>query len=68
MPEVSAPHAAEILSTSHPTIFRRVDDGTLPARREGMKREIWIEVDDLRRFAAQNGYRFNEQLADQYAQ
>ena len=65
--EVSAPQAAEILNTSHPTIFRRVDDGTLPARREGMKREIWIEVEELRRFANDHGYRFNEKLAKHYA-
>jgi hypothetical protein len=67
MAEVSAPQAAEILNTSHPTIFRRVDDGTLSARREGMKREIWIEVEDLRRFAKQYGYRFDEKLAKHYA-
>lgn len=67
MAEVSAPQAAEILNTSHPTIFRRVDDGSLPARREGVKREIWIDVNELRRFAEQYGYRFNEQLAKDYA-
>ena len=67
MPEVTAPQAAEILSTSHPTIFRRVDDGSLPARREGVKREIFITVEDLRQFATQYGYRFNEQMAAEYA-
>lgn len=67
MAEVSAPQAAEIINTSHPTIFRRVDDGTLAARREGMKREIWIDVDELRRFAQEYGYRFDEKLAKRYA-
>ncbi len=67
MAEVTAPQAAEILSTSHPTIFRRVDDGSLPARREGVKREIFIDVVELRQFAAQFGYRFNEQMAQEYA-
>jgi len=67
MAEVSAPQAAEILGTSHPTIFRRVDDGTLPARRQGMKKEIWIDVEELRRFATEHGYRFDEALAQQYA-
>ena len=67
MAEVSAPQAAEIISTSHPTIFRRVDDGSLPARREGIKREIWIDVDELRRFAKEYGYRFDEKLAQHYA-
>lgn len=68
MAEVTAPQAAEILNTSHPTIFRRVDDGSLPARREGVKREIFIDVDELRQFATQFGYRFNEQKASEYAQ
>ena len=67
MPEVSATQASEILSTSHVTIFRRVDDGSLPARREGKKQMIWIEVNQLRSFAQQYGYKFNEQLAKQYA-
>jgi excisionase family DNA binding protein len=67
MAEVSAPQAAEILNTSHPTIFRRVEDGSLPARREGVKREIWIDVEELRRFAKKWEYRFNEELATLYA-
>ncbi len=66
--EVTAPQAAEILSTSHPTIFRRVQDGSLPARREGVKKEIFIDVDTLRAFASNNGYRFDEALARQYAE
>jgi hypothetical protein len=67
MSEVSAPQAAEILNTSHVTIFRRVEDGMLPARREGVKQRIWIDVSDLRRFAVEQGYRFNEELAASYA-
>ncbi len=65
--EVTAPEAAEILSTSHPTIFRRVQDGTLYARREGVKKEIYIDIDTLRAFAKEYGYRFDEALATQYA-
>lgn len=67
MAEVTGPQAAEILNTSHPTIFRRVEDGSLPARREGLRRDIFIDVDELRRFAEKFGYRFNESLAKQYA-
>lgn len=66
MAEVTAQQAAEILSTSHMTIHRRVDDGTLPARREGMARIVKIEVDDLRRFAKEYGYRFDEAMASRY--
>lgn len=67
MAEVTGPQAAEILNTSHVTLFRRVDDGTLPARREGRRRDIFVDVSDLRHFAQENGYRFNDALAKQYA-
>lgn len=63
MTEVTATQAAEILSISHMTIHRRVDDGTLPARREGMARIIRVDLDDLRLFASQYGYRFDEAKA-----
>jgi excisionase family DNA binding protein len=66
MAEVTATQAAEILSTSHMTIHRRVDDGSLPARRQGLARIVKIDVGDLRRFAETNGYRFDEKLAKQY--
>ena len=67
MAEVSAPQAAKILSTSHATIFRRTKDGSLPAQRRGLKGMIRIDVDTLRKFAKDNGYRFNEELAVSYA-
>lgn len=67
MAEVTGPQAAEILNTSHPTVFRRVEDGSLPARREGLRRDIMIDVDELRQFAKRFGYRFDEKLAEQYA-
>lgn len=67
MAEVTAQQAAEILSTSHMTIHRRVDDGTLPARRQGLARIVRIDVDDLKRFANEYGYRFDEKLATEYA-
>ena len=47
--------------------LRSMADGSLPARREGKQQMIWIEVDQLRSFAQQYGYKFNEQLAKQYA-
>ncbi len=69
MAEVTAPQAAEILGKSLPTIHRRVDDGKLQARQEGAgeRKFIYIDVVELRRFANDNGYLFNEELAAQYA-
>ncbi len=67
MTAVTASQAAAILSTSHMTIHRRVDDGLLPARREGVARIVKIEIEDLRKFAKDYGYSFNENIAAQYA-
>lgn len=60
MTEVTTAQAAEILSTTQRTIQRRVDDGHLPARRQGLKQAAYIELDDLKAFAEKYGYRFNE--------
>lgn len=67
MSEVTAPQAEEILTVSHATLYRHIDEGRLPARREGLRRLIKIEVAVLRTFAQQYGYRFDEQLAEKYA-
>lgn len=67
MPEVSRIDAAKIVGTSRETIRRSVNDGTLPARREGRSKAMRIEVEDLRKFATQYQYRFNEALANQLA-
>lgn len=67
MAEVTAPEAAEIIDASYPTIYRRVEDGTLPARRVGFRRDIRIEINDLRAFAEKLGYRFDEAAATKYA-
>ena len=69
MAEVTAPQAAEIIGKSVMTIHRKVDDGVLPARQEGTgeRRYIYVDVVDLRQFAAMYGYRFDEALAQEYA-
>ena len=63
MAEVTAAQAADILAISHMTIHRRVEDGSLPARREGVKGIVKIDVEDLRQFAKTYSYRFNETIA-----
>ena len=68
MPEVSLTQASEIVSKDRSTVFRWVEDGLLPARRVGIRRDIYIDIDTLRRFSAQYGYRFDDALARQYAQ
>lgn len=66
--EVTASQAAEILSISYVTIHRRVDDGVLQARRQGLNRMIMIDMNALRSFATQYGYRFDEEIAARYSE
>lgn len=66
MTEVSTRQAAAIINTSYMTIHRRANDGKLNVRREGLHRDLRIELDDLREFAKAYGYKFNEDLARQY--
>lgn len=68
MPEVSAREAAQIINVSHTNIHRHVKAKRLPARSEGIRGIVKIEVDDLREFAKRYQYRFNEELATQLAQ
>jgi excisionase family DNA binding protein len=65
MPEVSITQASEIVSRDRTTVFRWVEDGLLPSRRVGIRRDIRIELADLRRFAKTYNYPFDERLAAQ---
>jgi len=58
--ELTAPQAAELVKVDHSTVFRWVTKGHLPARRVGLRRTIYIDIDDLRRFAESNNYPFDE--------
>ena len=62
--ELTAPQAAEIMNVDHSTVFRWVSNGHLPARRVGLARTIYINIDDLRQFARENGYSFDETKAN----
>lgn len=65
---LSAPQAAEIVGVDHSTLFRWVAEGLLPAERQGLKRIIMIDPDDLRTFAKAHNYPFNERTLDQILQ
>lgn len=68
MPEVNAPQAAKIIGVSLTTIHRAADSGKLPAREQGQGelKYIFVDISDLRQFAQKYGYRFNEELVNQY--
>lgn len=64
MAEVTLRQAVKIIGCPTETLRRRVNEGDLPiTRREGKIRRILIDVDALRRFAADYGYLFDEELA-----
>lgn len=65
--EVSASQAAQILQISRDTVWRVVRDGSLPARRQGMRGIIRIDVEDLRAYAEKYQHRFDEELAQKLA-
>lgn len=66
MTKVTSPQAAEILATTQATVYRWVSEGLLPAERRTLRRVLYIELDDLRQFAQNNGYSFDERLARKY--
>lgn len=68
MTEVTAAQAAEIIHITKTTVLHHVNRGKVKARRQGLNRAVFVDVDDLRRFALELGYRFNEELAQQYAE
>lgn len=67
MPEVSSREAGDIIGVNSETIRRYVDRGILPARRVGLRGNLRIEIDDLRKVAAEYQFRFDEKLASQLA-
>ncbi|MEZ4684175.1 MAG: helix-turn-helix domain-containing protein [Caldilineaceae bacterium] len=67
MPEVSGPDAAKILGIDQSTVRRYIYRGLLKARRSGLRKIIKVDLDELRRFAAEHEYRFNEELAGEYS-
>jgi excisionase family DNA binding protein len=64
--ELTSPQAAEVIGVAEATIRNYVERGILPARRVGLRRFIRIDVDNLRRFAVQYGYDFDEEKAQKF--
>lgn len=67
MADVSSADAAQLIGVSSQTIRRLTEKNLIPARRVGIKGLVRIDVDDLRKFAKDYQYRFNEALAVQLA-
>lgn len=60
--ELSSTQAAKIIGVSEPTIRQYVERGLLLGRRMGIRRIVRIKPDDLRVFAMEYGYTFDDDL------
>lgn len=60
--ELTSPKAAEVIGAAEATIRNYVYRGLLPARRMGIRKMIRIQVTDLRDFATEYGFVFNEEV------
>jgi DNA-binding transcriptional MerR regulator len=65
MPEVTSIEAGEIIGVSDETIRQYVDRDLLKARRQGLKRKVFIEMADLAAFAREYDFRFDQARAQQ---
>lgn len=63
--DLSAEQAAQVIGVSRPTIHDYVKRGLLPARRQGLRQAIRIDLDDLRKLAEELGFNFNEEFVKQ---
>lgn len=65
MPEVTSVEAGRIIGVTADTVRAYVDRDLLPARRQGLRRKIFIELEDLKRFAGEYNFRFDQAVAEQ---
>ncbi len=64
--ELSTRQAGAVIGVSQITVIANIKRGTLAARIFGFKRVMRINVEELRRFAAEYGYTVNEELLRQF--
>lgn len=65
--EITTAEAGAALGISRETIRLHVAEGRLPARKQGIRGILKIQVDDLREFARQFGYVVNDQYLTRLA-
>lgn len=63
MPQLTSMNAGQVIRKSDQTIRRHVHEGRLPAWREGLSGKMWIDVEELRKFAEKYNYFFDEDAA-----
>lgn len=63
MPELSSDNAGLVIGTTRETINRYVNRKLLPARRQGLRGIIRIDTNDLKNFAEEYGFRYDDHLA-----
>lgn len=68
MPEVTLTQASQIVGKPRKTVFIWIQKELIPCRRIGLRRDIRIQIDDLRAFALKHGYDYDAALAAKYSQ
>ena len=68
MPEVTLTQASQIVGKPRETVFRWIQADRIRCRRVGIRRDIRIQIDDLRAFALKHGYEYDAALAAKYSQ
>lgn len=63
MAELTALDAARVVGVHRQSVARWCQDQSIKARKYGLRGDWRIDVDDLRRFAHQYNYDFDEELA-----
>ena len=66
-PELTLSQAADVLGQRRESIWRWARQGLIAARRVGVRGDYRIKSDELRRFAHQYGYDFDEEIAKKLA-
>lgn len=63
MPELSSSAAGQVIGVTSDTIRRYINQGMLPARKQGVKGIIRIDNDALKAFAEKYEFLYDDQLA-----
>lgn len=67
MPELTALEAARVVSMNREAIRRWCVGEFIQARKVGLRGDWRVDIDDLRRFAREHNYQFDEALAEKFA-
>ena len=60
--ELTSTQVSQLIDISRTTVNKYIDDGILLGYRQGPRRIIRVQLDDLRNFAEEYNFQINEEL------